>query len=126
MTMRLKYRRALSPRKRRHVRVRAKVNGTRQRPRLNIFRSSAHIYAQVIDDSVGRTLVSASDLEAAVRERAGDGATKTQRAKVVGEVVAERAKEAGIGTVVFDRGGFLYHGRVRAVADGARGAGLTF
>jgi large subunit ribosomal protein L18 len=106
--------------------VRAKVNGTRQRPRLNVFRSSAHIYAQVIDDSVGRTLVSASDLEAAVRERAGEGATKTQRAKVVGEVVAERAKEAGIGTVVFDRGGFLYHGRVRAVADGARGAGLTF
>jgi large subunit ribosomal protein L18 len=124
--MRLKYRRPLSARKRRHVRVRAKVSGTRQRPRLNVFRSSAHIYAQVIDDSVGRTLVAASDLETAVRERAGDGATKTARAKVVGEVVAERAKEAGIGSVVFDRGGFLYHGRVRAVADGARGAGLEF
>ena len=124
--MRLKYRRPLSARKRRHVRVRAKVSGTRQRPRLNIFRSSAHIYAQVIDDTVGRTLVAACDLESAVRERAGDGATKTARAKVVGEVVAERAKEAGIGAVVFDRGGFLYHGRVRAVADGARGAGLEF
>ncbi len=124
--MRLKYRRPLSARKRRHVRVRAKVSGTGQRPRLNIFRSSAHIYAQVIDDTVGRTLVAASDLESSVRERAGDGATKTARAKVVGEVVAERAKEAGIGTVVFDRGGFLYHGRVRAVADGARGAGLEF
>jgi large subunit ribosomal protein L18 len=124
--MRLKYRRALSLRKRRHVRVRAKVNGTRQRPRLNVFRSSAHIYAQVIDDTVGRTLVSASDLESDVAERAGDGATKTARAKVVGEVVAERAKAAGISSVVFDRGGFLYHGRVRAVADGARGAGLVF
>ncbi|HEU5433835.1 MAG TPA: 50S ribosomal protein L18 [Thermomicrobiales bacterium] len=124
--MRLKYRRALSQRKRRHVRVRAKVNGTRQRPRLNVFRSSAHIYAQVIDDTVGRTLVSASDLEADVAERAGDGATKTARAKAVGEVVAERAKAAGISTVVFDRGGFLYHGRVRAVADGARGSGLVF
>ncbi|MDP9365087.1 MAG: 50S ribosomal protein L18 [Chloroflexota bacterium] len=124
--MRVKYRRALSPRKRRHVRVRAKVNGTAQRPRLNVFRSSAHIYAQVIDDTRGHTLVAASDLEAAVRDRAGDGATKVARAKAVGQAVAERAKEAGIGAVVFDRGGFLYHGRVRAVADGAREAGLTF
>jgi large subunit ribosomal protein L18 len=124
--MRLKYRRPLSARKRRHVRVRAKVNGTGQRPRLNVFRSSAHIYAQVIDDTVGRTIVSASDLESDVRERAGQGATKTARAKAVGETVAERAKAAGVGTVVFDRGGFLYHGRVRAVADGARGAGMEF
>ncbi len=124
--MRVKYRRALSPRKRRHVRVRAKVNGTAQRPRLNVFRSSAHIYAQVIDDTSGHTLVAASNLEAAVRDRAGDGATKVARAKAVGQAVAERAKEAGIGAVVFDRGGFLYHGRVRAVADGAREAGLTF
>ncbi len=124
--MRVKYRRALSPRKRRHVRVRAKVNGTAQRPRLNVFRSSAHIYAQVIDDTRGHTLVAASDLEVAVRDRAGDGATKVARAKAVGQAVAERAKEAGIGAVVFDRGGFLYHGRVRAVADGAREAGLIF
>ncbi len=124
--MRVKYRRALSPRKRRHVRVRAKVSGTPQRPRLNVFRSSAHIYAQVIDDTRGHTVVAASDLEAAVKDRAGDGATKSARAKVVGQVVAERAKEAGVDAVVFDRGGFLYHGRVRAVADGAREGGLIF
>ena len=124
--MRVKYRRALSPRKRRHVRVRAKVSGTPQRPRLNVFRSSAHIYAQVIDDTRGHTMVAASDLEAAVKDRAGDGATKSARAKVVGQVVAERAKEAGVDAVVFDRGGFLYHGRVRAVADGAREGGLIF
>ena len=124
--MRVKFRRALSPRKRRHVRVRAKVSGTPQRPRLNVFRSSAHIYAQVIDDTLGHTVVAASDLEAAVKDRAGDGATKSARAKVVGQVVAERAKEAGVDAVVFDRGGFLYHGRVRAVADGAREGGLIF
>jgi len=93
---------------------------------LNVFRSSAHIYAQVIDDLRGHTLAAASDLEAAVNERAGEGATKTARAKVVGEVVAERAKAAGINAVVFDRGGFLYHGRIRAVADGARQSGLIF
>ena len=124
--MRIKYRRPLSPRKRRHVRVRAKVNGTPQRPRLNVFRSSAHIYAQVIDDTAGHTLVAASDLEGALRERAGEGATKVARAKLVGQLVGERAKEAGITAVVFDRGGFLYHGRVRAVAEGAREAGLEF
>lgn len=124
--MRLKYRKALSPRKRRHVRVRARVVGTPRRPRLNIFRSSAHIYAQVIDDTAGHTLVAASDLEQEILERAGEGATKTARAKTVGAVVAERAKAAGIDAVVFDRGGFLYHGRVRAVADGAREGGLEF
>lgn len=124
--MRLKYRRALSQRKRRHVRVRAKVNGTPQRPRLNVFRSSAHIYAQVIDDTKGNTLVSACDLESDVKDRAGAGATKTARAKAVGEIVAERAKAAGITAVVFDRGGFLYHGRIKAVADGARETGLDF
>ena len=124
--MRLKYRKALSPQKRRHVRVRARVSGTQMRPRLNVFRSSAHIYAQVIDDTAGHTLVSASDLEQEIIDRAGEGATKTVRAKAVGEVVAERAKAAGIGAVVFDRGGFLYHGRVRAVADGAREGGLEF
>lgn len=124
--MRLKYRKPLSTRKRRHVRVRAKVSGTPVRPRLNVFRSSAHIYVQVIDDLAGHTLVQANDLEEAVRERAGDGATKTARSKAVGEVIAERAKEAGIESVVFDRGGFLYHGRIKAVADGAREGGLKF
>jgi large subunit ribosomal protein L18 len=124
--MRLKYRKALSPRKRRHVRVRAKVQGTTARPRLNVFRSSAHIYCQVIDDVRGHTLVAASDLEDAVREKAGEGAPKVARAKAVGEVIAERAREAGIDAVVFDRGGFLYHGRIKAVADGAREAGLKF
>jgi large subunit ribosomal protein L18 len=96
------------------------------RPRLNVFRSSAHIYAQVIDDVAGHTLVAASDLETEINERAGDGATKTARAKAVGEMVAQRAKAAGIETVVFDRGGFLYHGRVKAVAEGAREGGLVF
>jgi large subunit ribosomal protein L18 len=124
--MRQKFRRALTPRQRRHVRVRAKVKGTLARPRLNVFRSSAHIYAQVIDDNYGRTLVAASDLEEAVRERAGSGATKSARAKAVGEIVGERAKEAGIESIVFDRGGYLYHGRVKAVAEGAREAGLQF
>jgi large subunit ribosomal protein L18 len=124
--MRQKFRKALTPRQRRHVRVRAKVRGTTNRPRLNVFRSSAHIYAQVIDDNEGRTLVSACDLEEAVRERAGSGATKSARAKAVGELIGQRAKEAGIDSIVFDRGGYLYHGRVKAVAEGAREAGLQF
>lgn len=124
--MRVKYRKALSRRKRRHVRVRAKVSGTPMRPRLNVFRSSAHIYAQVIDDLAGTTLVSACDLESEIQERAGEEATKTAKAKAVGQVVAERAKAAGIEAVVFDRGGFLYHGRVKAVAEGAREGGLVF
>lgn len=124
--MRRKFRKALTPRKRRHVRVRAKVSGTQARPRLNVFRSSAHIYAQVIDDDRGHTLIAANDLEQEVRDRAGAEATKSARAKAVGEVIGERAKAAGIDTVVFDRGGYLYHGRVKAVADGAREAGLTF
>lgn len=124
--MRTKYRRKLTQRKRRHMRVRAKVNGTVERPRLNVFRSSAHIYAQVIDDVAGHTLVSASDLEDDVIQRAGDGAAKSVRAAAVGQVIAERAKAAGINAVIFDRGGFLYHGRVKAVADGAREGGLKF
>ncbi len=124
--MRTKFRRALSPRQRRHIRVRAKVRGTGSRPRLNVFRSSAHIYAQVIDDNRGHTLVSASDLEQEVRDRAGADATKSARAKAVGEIVGERAKAAGIEAIVFDRGGFLYHGRVKAVAEGARESGLRF
>jgi len=123
---RVKYRRPLTKRQRRHVRVRAKVNGTASRPRLNVFRSSAHIYAQVIDDDRGHTLVSASDLEHEARDRVGSEATKTARAQAVGELVGERAKAAGIDAIVFDRGGYLYHGRVKAVADGARKAGLAF
>lgn len=124
--MRTKFRKALTPRKRRHVRVRAKISGTATRPRLNVFRSSAHIYAQVIDDLKGHTIVAATDLEEAVRDRAGQGATKSVRAKAVGEIIAERAKAAGVDAVLFDRGGFLYHGRVKAVADGARERGLKF
>jgi large subunit ribosomal protein L18 len=124
--MRQKFRKALTRRKRRHVRVRAKVSGTGARPRLNVFRSAAHIYAQVIDDDRGHTVVSACDLEQEVRDRAGAEATKSDRARVVGEIIGERAKAAGVGAIVFDRGGYLYHGRVKAVADGARSAGLTF
>lgn len=124
--MRTKFRKALTQRERRHRRVRAKISGTTQRPRLNVFRSSAHIYAQVIDDTQSHTIVAASDLEEAVRERAGDGATKSARARAVGEVIAERAKNVGVDAVLFDRGGFLYHGRVKAVADGAREGGLKF
>jgi large subunit ribosomal protein L18 len=124
--MRTKFRKALTTRERRHRRVRAKISGTGQRPRLNIFRSSAHIYAQVIDDTRSHTIVAASDLEEVVRERAGEGATKSARAKAVGEVIAERARDAGVDAVLFDRGGFLYHGRVKAVADGAREGGLKF
>ncbi len=124
--MRTKFRKAITLRQRRHARVRAKISGTASRPRLNVFRSSAHIYAQVIDDLKGHTIVAASDLDESVRERAGEGATKSVRAKAVGEVIAERARDAGVEAVLFDRGGFLYHGRVKAVADGARESGLKF
>src|SRR6185503_5463619 len=109
--------------KRRHRRVRKKIMGTAERPRLAVFRSSKHVYVQAIDDIAGRTLASASTVEADRRK----GATATvDAAKSVGLLVAERAKAAGISTVVFDRGGFTYHGRVAAVADGAREGGLVF
>ncbi len=110
---------------RRHARVRKQVNGTSQRPRLNVYRSSSHIYAQVIDDTAGHTLAAASDLD---KDLAADvkGKTKTEQAAVVGRAVAERAKAHGVEAVVFDRGGFKYHGRVRALADAAREAGLGF
>jgi large subunit ribosomal protein L18 len=124
--MRYQYKRSLSPRQRRHLRVRARVIGSPVRPRLNVFRSHAHVYAQVIDDSIGHTLVTASTLETAVRERFPEEHPKTAQAKLVGQVVAERALAAGIKQVVFDRGGFKYHGRVKAVADGARETGLEF
>jgi len=109
-------------RKRRHFRLRKKISGTTARPRLVVTRSSRHMVAQIVDDSVGKTLASASTLEAEVRSLDGD---KTAKATKVGELVAERAKAAGIDTVVFDRGGNKYHGRVAAVADGAREGGLA-
>ncbi|WP_460750579.1 50S ribosomal protein L18 [Myceligenerans cantabricum] len=109
-------------RKRRHARGRKKVAGTAVRPRLVVTRSSRHMVAQVVDDTVGKTVVSASTLEADLRSFDGD---KTAKAHKVGELVAERAKAAGVEAVVFDRGGNKYHGRVAAVADGAREGGLT-
>jgi large subunit ribosomal protein L18 len=107
--------------KRRHLRVRKKVSGTALRPRLVVTRSSRHMVAQVVDDVTRVTLASASTMEAGLRTTEGD---KTAKAKEVGKLVAERARAKGIGTVVFDRGGNKYHGRVAAVADGAREAGL--
>ncbi len=110
-------------RRRRHARVRKHLAGTAERPRLAVFRSSRHLVAQVIDDADGRTLVSASTMEAELRGVAGD---KSEKAKKVGELVAERAKSAGVSSVVFDRGGYRYAGRVAALAEGARSAGLDF
>ncbi len=109
-------------RKRRHLRLRKKISGTAARPRLVVTRSTRHMTAQVVDDTVGHTLVSASTLEADLRASDAD---KTAKARKVGELVAARAKAAGIDAVVFDRGGNKYHGRVAAVADGAREGGLT-
>lgn len=113
-----------SARQRRHRRLRKRVVGTARRPRLAVFRSARHIYAQVIDDRAGHTLVAASDLEASVREN-GSG-TKTDRARAVGTLLAQRAREAGHEAVVFDRGGFSFKGRVRALAEAAREEGLVF
>ena len=110
---------------RRHVRVRKRVFGTGQRPRLNVFKSLSGIYAQVIDDMEGRTLISASTVDKDLREKV-KGMKKTEQAKVVGKEVAERAKSKGISTVVFDRGGYRYVGRIKALADGAREGGLQF
>jgi large subunit ribosomal protein L18 len=111
-------------RARRHHRVRKKVSGTAERPRLAVFRSNRHVVVQVIDDISGRTLAAASSLEASVRA-AGHTGNRTAAA-AVGQLVAERAKAAGVSRVAFDRGGFLYHGRVAALADAAREAGLEF
>ena len=109
-------------RARRHVRVRKKVSGSAARPRLTVNRSARHIFAQIVDDGTGRTLASASTLDADVRSTAGD---KKARAHKVGELLASRAREAGITAAVFDRGGYAYHGRVAALADGAREGGLS-
>ncbi len=105
-----------------HRRIRRKLRGTSERPRLAVFRSVAHIYVQVIDDAAGATLVSASSVDKGVKTNGGNLAA----AKAIGKLVAERAKEKGIKQVVFDRGGYLYHGRVKALADAARAAGLEF
>ena len=109
----------------RHARVRKKITGTAEMPRFNVYRSLNHIYVQVIDDVKGVTLVSASTMEKAVKEQIKD-MTKTEAAKVVGAAAAAKALAAGIETVVFDRGGYIYTGRVKGVADGAREAGLKF
>ena len=110
---------------RRHARVRLNLSGTAERPRLNVYRSLDEIYAQVIDDQAGCTIVSASSIDKTLKADM-DGKNKTEQAKLVGKTIAERAKEKGITTVVFDRGGFRYIGRVKALADAAREAGLEF
>jgi large subunit ribosomal protein L18 len=112
-------------RQRRHHRVRLKVSGTDSRPRLCVFRSLNHIYAQVIDDIQGNTLVSASSLDAEIKNDSA-GKSKTGRAEMVGVLLARRAKDKGIGEVAFDRGGYKYHGRVKALAEAARQGGLKF
>ena len=110
---------------RRHARIRKNVTGTTERPRLNVFRSLTGIYAQVIDDHAGHTLASASTVDGELREKL-KGLKKSEQAKLVGQMVAERAKSKGISAVVFDRGGYRYIGRVKALADGARESGLQF
>ena len=111
--------------KRRHERLRKGIEGTAERPRLAVFRSQQHIYAQVIDDTAGRTLVSASTLDPELKKELANGRT-VEAATKVGAVIAERAKAKGIDKVVYDRGGFLYHGRIAALAEAAREAGLEF
>ena len=118
----------VSPRDRRHRRVRARIAGTADRPRLSVFRSAQHLTAQLIDDAAGKTLAAASDRECAA-ERLKAGAEMNRKvalAREVGKMLAERAKARGITVVVFDRGGYAYHGRVKAVAEGAREGGLKF
>lgn len=112
-----------STRKKRHARVRSKLSGTATRPRLNVFRSNLHIYAQLIDDTNSVTIVSASSVD---KELSLENGGNVEAAQKVGELVAKRAVEKGIKSVVFDRGGYLYHGRVKALADAAREAGLEF
>lgn len=112
-------------RKRIHVRVRKKIRGSGDRPRLNVFRSASHIYAQVIDDDRGRTLASASTVDKEIRGQSGNGGNLAA-AKVVGGRIAERAARLGIKRVVYDRGGYVFHGRVKALADAAREGGLEF
>ncbi len=112
-------------RKRKHKSIRTKISGTQQRPRLCVYRSLSNIYAQIIDDENNTTLVSASSLESAVKEKMPYGGN-VEAAKEIGRLIAQRAKEKGIETIVFDRAGYIYHGRVSALADAAREAGLKF
>ncbi|HLN13844.1 MAG TPA: 50S ribosomal protein L18 [bacterium] len=112
-------------RQRRHLRIRRTVSGTPERPRLSVFRSLSHVYVQLVDDGTGRTLAAASTLDPEIRAQA-DAASKSEACKIVGQLIARRAKERGLSQVVFDRGGYQYHGRVRAVAEGAREGGLEF
>lgn len=112
-------------RKARHARVRKKISGTAEHPRLNVFRSNQNIYAQIIDDVAGHTLIAASSLDASIKEQVTNTSNK-QAARLVGQLVAKKALEKGIENVVFDRGGYLYHGRVKELAEGAREAGLKF
>ena len=112
-------------REQRHFRARAYIIGTTERPRMNVYRSLTNIYVQVIDDSVGHTLVSASTIDKEIAPQL-KGKNKTEAAKIVGQIIGERAKKAGISKIVFDRGGYKYHGRIAAVAEGAREAGLEF
>ncbi len=112
-------------RERRHRRLRQRVVGTTERPRLNVYRSLHHIHAQIIDDSIGHTLVAASSVEPELRAKLGSTGNQ-EAAKEVGLILAQRAKEQGIEQVVFDRGGYIYHGRIAALADGAREGGLEF
>ena len=114
-----------SVRKARHNRMRRNIVGTEERPRLNVYRSLNHIYAQLINDEIGNTLVAASTLDASIKAQL-EGKSKTEAAKLVGELIGQRALEKGVKKVVFDRGGYLYTGRIAAVADGARKSGLDF
>ena len=127
MTVRSKRRTTRAARKRRHLRVRKRVRGTAQRPRLCVYRSARHIYGQIIDDDSGTTLASASDLGSTAAAISDDGGSGTQAsARAVGRQLAKAAQDAGVSTVVFDRAGYLYHGRVRALAEAARAGGLVF
>ncbi|MFN4178720.1 MAG: 50S ribosomal protein L18 [Armatimonadota bacterium] len=123
--MAVKYETRQERRTRRHWRIRKRIIGTPERPRLSVFRSLKHIYAQIIDDTTGKTLCSASTLDKELRDKV-KGLTKTQQAIEVGKLIAKRALELGIKQVAFDRGGHKYHGRVKALADAAREAGLEF
>jgi large subunit ribosomal protein L18 len=116
----------LAGRERRHMRIRKKVAGTSERPRLTVFRSLNHIYAQLVDDLAGRTLLTVSSLDKGLLPEVKAAKGKVAAGKIVGKALAAKAKDKGIARVCFDRGGYLYHGRVKAVADGAREGGLTF
>jgi large subunit ribosomal protein L18 len=113
-------------RERRHLRLRKRVEGTVDRPRLTVYRSLNQIYAQIVDDTTGRTLVSVSSLTKDLKPRVAAAKSKVERSKLVGKAIAERAKAAGVTQVRFDRAGFLYHGRIKALAEGAREGGLSF